>query len=203
MKHAALFLDRDGTINEEREFISSPQEVQLIPRSAAAIRDANAAGLKVFVITNQSGIARGLLTENQLEEIHRRLLDLLEAENAHVDEIYYCPHHPDLGNGPHRRECDCRKPKPGMLEQAAKAYGIDLSRSYLVGDRLIDIETGKAAGTSTVLVLTGYGRGEYETLSSNASGIDYVAEDLYDGWEFIKQRIQNPRTRQKGVDSAV
>ena len=203
MKHAALFLDRDGTINEEREFISSPQEVQLIPRSAAAIRGANAAGLKVFVITNQSGIARGLLTVNQLEEIHGRLLGLLEAENAHVDGIYYCPHHPDLGDGPYRRECDCRKPKPGMLQQAAMAYGVDLSRSYLVGDRIIDIETGKAAGTSTVLVLTGYGRGEYESIGSNTSGIDYVAEDLYDGWQFIKQRIQDPRTSQKGVDSAV
>lgn len=183
MKEVALFLDRDGTVNEECEFMSSPEQVRLIPKSAEAIRDANAEGVKVFIITNQSGIARGFLTEEELGKVHRRLLELLEQERAHIDGIYYCPHHPEFGP-----DCECRKPKPGLLQRAAKEFNIDLTRSYLVGDRLIDVETGRAAGTTNVLVLTGYGRQEYETSGMNHPPIDYVAENLYDGWQFIKQR---------------
>ncbi len=203
MKRVALFLDRDGTINEEREFISSPEQVQLIPRSAEAIRDANAAGIKVFVITNQSGIARGFLTEQQLAELHRRLLELLQRERAHIDGIYYCPHYPELGSDGYGGGCECRKPKPGLLQRAAKEFDVDLARSYLVGDRLIDIQTGKAAGTTNVLVLTGYGRREYEASGVNDPPIDYVARDLYDGWQYIKQRIQEQRREHQDLDSAV
>ncbi|MEE9225668.1 MAG: D-glycero-beta-D-manno-heptose 1,7-bisphosphate 7-phosphatase [Bacteroidota bacterium] len=203
MKRVALFLDRDGTINEEREFISSPEQVQLIPRSAEAIRDANAAGIKVFVITNQSGIARGFLTEQQLAELHRRLLELLQRERAHIDGIYYCPHYPELGSDGYGGGCECRKPKPGLLQRAAKEFDVDLARSYLVGDRLIDIQTGKAAGTTNVLVLTGYGRREYEASGVNDPAIDYVARDLYDAWQYIKQRIQEQRREHQDLDSAV
>ena len=203
MKNVALFLDRDGTINEEREFISSPEQIQLIPRSAEAIRDANSSGLKVFIISNQSGIARGFLTEQQLAHVHRRLVAQLEREEARIDGIYYCPHHPEFGDHPYRADCECRKPKPGLLQQAAKEFDVNLSHSYLVGDRLVDIQTGRAAGTTNVLVLTGYGRREYEASRKNDPGIDYVAQDLFDGWRFIKQQIQDRRKEHKDLESAV
>lgn len=203
MKQVALFLDRDGTINEERKFISSPEQVQLIPKSAEAIRDANASGLKVFVITNQSGIARGFLTEQQLADIHKRLLELLQREQAHIDGIYYCPHHPEFGSDLHRGDCECRKPKPGLLRQAAKDFDVDLAASYSVGDRLIDLQTGKAAGTTNVLVLTGYGRKEYESSGKKDPAIDYVAQDLHHGWQCIKKRIQEQRREHRNLESAV
>ncbi len=203
MKQVGLFLDRDGTVNEELDFISSPDQVRLIPGSAEAIRGANATGLKVFIITNQSGIARGFLTEQQLDEVHTRLLKLLEDEHASIDGIYYCPHHPELGNERYRRDCDCRKPRPGLLRQAALKSNVDLKRSFLVGDRLIDIETGKAAGTTNVLVLTGYGEEEYEASRKNELAIDYVARDLLEGWQFIKQRFQERQNMHPDDNTAI
>lgn len=160
-KHISLFLDRDGTICEEVGYLSSPEQIRLLPGAADAIRLANSRGIKAVVITNQSGIARGYFTEEKLREIHQELHRQLEAERAFLDQIYFCPHHPTEGKDPYRRSCDCRKPASGMILRAASEIGIDLERSYCVGDRYADIECGIRVGTKGVLVLTGYGTEEW------------------------------------------
>jgi len=151
----AVFLDRDGTINEEVDYLSDPEQLVLLPGAAAAIRRWNEAGYLVVVVTNQSGIARGLLDEARLREIHDRLREMLRVEGAELDAFYHCPHHPDLGEPPLRARCDCRKPAPGMLLRAAEELGIDLARSWIVGDSLRDLEAGAAAGVRGILVETG------------------------------------------------
>ncbi|HTY37498.1 MAG TPA: D-glycero-beta-D-manno-heptose 1,7-bisphosphate 7-phosphatase [Bacteroidota bacterium] len=183
-----LFFDRDGTLNTELDFLSRPEELQLIPNAARAIREANDFGLKVFIITNQSGIARGLFTEMDLQAIHKRLRGMLEEQGARVDAIYYCPHHPEYGQTPYKKSCSCRKPKPGMLKKAAKEFGIKLSQSFLIGDRCIDMEAGKAAGCTTALVLTGYGAVEREDCNK-AHCTDFVAKDAYEAWLHIKEML--------------
>ncbi len=154
----ALFLDRDGVLIEELEYLSDPTRVRLIPGAAGAVRRANDAGWRVVVVSNQSGVARGLFAESVLPEINRIIADRLLVEaGASVDRFYYCPHHPTEGQGIYRIDCDCRKPKPGMLLKAATELGIDLARSWMVGDRATDLQAGAAACCRTILVRTGYG----------------------------------------------
>lgn len=149
----AVFLDRDGTINEYRGFLTDIEEFHLLPGAGEAIRLLNRTEVLVILVTNQPVIARGEVTEEQLEEIHRKMETLLGAEGAYVDAIYYCPHHPDSGFAGEipelKRACDCRKPKPGMLLQAADDYHIDLAVSWMVGDQKTDIQAGKNAGCHT------------------------------------------------------
>lgn len=145
----ALFLDRDGTIIHDEHYIATPQQVALIPGVAAAIRRANEAGVLVVVVTNQSGIARGLLTTEDYERVHRRMSELLAAEGAHVDAAYFCPHHPEF-NGP----CSCRKPGTLLFQQAATAHGIDLSRSAFIGDHWRDALPALSFGGRGILVPT-------------------------------------------------
>ena len=186
--HTALFLDRDGTINEEVDYLSSVNQLRLIDGSAEAIREANQLGLKVFIITNQSGIARGMLTEHNLKEVHTKLLELLNDNNAHVDAIYYCPHHPDAIESQYRKDCDCRKPNIGMLTKAQNEFNIDLKKSFVIGDRAIDIQTGNNAGATSILVLTGYGKEEQRLLRQHDARADYIAENLYDAVQYVKQQ---------------
>ena len=186
-KKLALFLDRDGTINKEVNFLKDPSQLVLINGSAEAIREANELGLKVIVFTNQSGIARGYLTESDLELIHKKLNELLSKEGAKVDAYYYCPHHPTEGNGKYRVDCDCRKPKGGMLIKASKDFGIDLKNSFVVGDRCIDIKAGKSVGAVTILVLTGYGKDELKRCEGEP---DFVAENLKEAVEIIKKCLR-------------
>ena len=154
----ALFLDRDGVLIEEVEYLAKLELVRLIPGAAAVVRRANDAGWRVVVVSNQSGVARGLLPESFLAEVHREIArHLLEEAGAKLDRFYYCPHHPTEGQGVYRIACECRKPKPGMLLQAARELGIDLARSWMIGDRRTDLEAGAAAGCRTILVRTGYG----------------------------------------------
>jgi D-glycero-D-manno-heptose 1,7-bisphosphate phosphatase len=152
----AVFLDRDGTINVEKDYLYRPEEFEFIPGAAEAIRRLNQAGFLVVVITNQSGVARGYYTEQDVHHLHRHIGQLLSLSGAWVDAWYYCPHHPS-GKTPYNLDCGCRKPRTGMLEQAARDLGIDLSRSWMVGDKQVDVEAGIAAGCRPVLVLTGYG----------------------------------------------
>ncbi len=156
-KHAAVFMDRDGTINEEVNYLSRMEQLKLYPQTAGAIRRINAAGMKAVVVTNQSGIARGYFTEEFVRSVHDRINELLAAEGARIDGFYVCPHHPVHGIGIYKKDCDCRKPKPGLLLQAAREMDIDLARSYMVGDMLKDVEAGKKAGARGILVCTGYG----------------------------------------------
>lgn len=152
----AVFLDRDGTINVEKDYLYRPEEFEFIPGAAEAIRLLNRAGFLVVVVTNQSGVARGYYTEQDVYQLHRHIEQLLLMADARIDAWYYCPHHP-AGQHPYNLDCDCRKPRTGMLEQAAQDLGIDLSRSWMVGDKQVDVEAGIAAGCRPLLVLTGYG----------------------------------------------
>jgi D-glycero-D-manno-heptose 1,7-bisphosphate phosphatase len=159
----AIFIDRDGTINEDIGYVSSPDELIIYPWAAEAVRLINGAGFKAIVITNQSGVARRLYTEETLDAIHERMTSELAREHARIDAIYYCPHHPELGDERYRMSCECRKPGPGMLFAAAREHTIDLARSYVIGDKASDINLAARAGARGVLVLTGYGR---ETLAN-------------------------------------
>jgi len=149
----AVFLDRDGTVVEERDYLARAEDVHLVPGAADAIRRLRRAGFAVVLVTNQSGIARGLYTEDDYRAVQARLEALLEAEHAPVDATYYCPHHPDFTG-----LCDCRKPGPGMYRRAARELGVAPERSWFVGDKLSDVEAARVFGGHAVLVRTGYGR---------------------------------------------
>lgn len=174
----AVFLDRDGTVNEEKGYINHLSRFQLLPGSVEAISRLNRAGLKVVLITNQSGVARGYFPASLIAEVHQHLQNLLRQGGAHLDGIYTCQHGPDEG-------CHCRKPKPGLLLQAAQELDIDLNRSYVVGDRYLDIELAANVGAKGILVLTGYGRGEFEHQGRKRVEPVYVAEDLRDAAAWI------------------
>ena len=157
-RQAAVFLDRDGTINEEVGYLDRIEKLRLIPGAAEAIRLINESGMKTIVVTNQSGVARKIFDEASVDEVHTRLRDMLRAEGAFLDGVYYCPHHPTEGRGDYLRTCDCRKPAPGLLLRAAEELRLDLARSYMVGDTLKDIEAGTRAGAKGILVRTGCGK---------------------------------------------
>jgi D-glycero-D-manno-heptose 1,7-bisphosphate phosphatase len=183
----AVFLDRDGTIVREADYLRSPEELRLLPRAADAIRRLNEIGFAVVVATNQSGVARGLLTEDDLAQVHRTLQQRLAKRGARLDHIYFCPHHPTAGRGRYRQECSCRKPAPGMLLRAAEELGLDLSRCFAVGDSPRDLIAGRQAGCRTVLVRTGYG-GRAEAESDDPLPADYVADDLAAAVEWIVEQ---------------
>jgi D,D-heptose 1,7-bisphosphate phosphatase len=157
----AVFLDRDGVLNVERGDLARADDLELLPGVAEAVRRINESGYLAVVVTNQPAVAKGLLSERELDRIHARLETLLGKEHAWLDRLYYCPHHPDGGYPGERPElktvCRCRKPSPGMLRRAAHELNIDLSRSVMIGDRTVDIEAGRSAGVTTILVRTGCG----------------------------------------------
>lgn len=156
---SAVFLDRDGTINIEKDYLYQAENFEFIPGTPEAIRMLNQAGTLVVVVTNQSGVARGYYTEDDVEKLHRHIDLELERYGAHVDVWLFCPHHP-TGRGSYALPCNCRKPLPGMLQEAATRYDIDLVKSTMIGDKRGDIEAGEAAGCQTILVRTGYGANE-------------------------------------------
>jgi len=152
----AVFLDRDGVINEEDGIIRSVEQLRLLPRAGEAIARLNQASLPVIVITNQPVVARGWCSEAELDTIHEHLRALLRPFGATLDAIYYCPHHENANDPAYRLVCDCRKPRPGLLNLAAKDFGLDLTRCILIGDRTVDLEAARAAGAAAWLVRTGY-----------------------------------------------
>lgn len=188
MRDRAVFLDRDGTINEEVHHLSHVEQFRLLPTVAEAIKRINEAQFKVIIITNQSVIARGIISEKTLGEIHRYMIDQLATHGAHVDAVYYCPHHPAAGNGPLSINCDCRKPQPGMLFQAAEELNIALHHSFMIGDKLSDLVSGHAAGCRTALVKTGYGAETEKQINGSALKPDYVAPDLLEAAKWILQQ---------------
>jgi D-glycero-D-manno-heptose 1,7-bisphosphate phosphatase len=157
-KNIAVFLDRDGTINEEVGYLNSLDKLKIIPGAYEAIRLINGTGMKAVVISNQAGVARGLFTEDFVKMTNEHLQTALRQKGACIDNFYYCPHHPTEGIGIYLQNCNCRKPAPGMLLQAAQDLNIDLTRSYFVGDSFRDMEAAKKAGVKGVLVKTGYGQ---------------------------------------------
>ena len=158
----AVFLDRDGTLNEEIGYVNHPSRFQVYPWAGAAVRELNRAGFASVVVTNQSGVARGYFDERLVQLLHEKLRAEISGGGADLDGIYYCPHHPEGKIEEYKRDCDCRKPSLGLIQCAARELNLDLSRSFLIGDRYLDIETARRAGLPCVFVLTGYGLGEYE-----------------------------------------
>lgn len=156
----AVFLDRDGTILEEAGYLDRLERLVFFPFSIDAIRAFNHGGLAVVIVSNQAGVARGIFREEFIAEAHTFVTNRLEAGGAHVDGFYYCPHHPDGSVERYRIACDCRKPRPGMLRQAAADLHLNLSRSFVIGDRWHDLQAGEAVGARGILVRTGYGRTE-------------------------------------------
>ena len=148
----AVFLDRDGTLNVDTGYISRPEGVRLMPNAAEGARALSEAGYALIIVSNQSGIARGTITTPQAEAVDAKVLDLLRERGVHIEATYRCPHLPGGKVAEFAVECDCRKPKPGMIAQAARELGLDLARSWTVGDGVRDVEAGLAAGTRAVLI---------------------------------------------------
>jgi D-glycero-D-manno-heptose 1,7-bisphosphate phosphatase len=151
----AVFLDRDGTICEEMGYVNHIDRLRIFPFAAEAIRQLNEAEIPVIVITNQSGVARNIFPESLVQQVHKKMISELAAGGAWIDDIYFCPHK-------FEDACECRKPNPGLIERAAREHSLDLAASWVVGDRYADLEMAHAAGGRGILVMTGYGRGEYE-----------------------------------------
>ncbi|MFZ4855710.1 MAG: D-glycero-beta-D-manno-heptose 1,7-bisphosphate 7-phosphatase [Desulfuromonadaceae bacterium] len=170
----AVFLDRDGTVNVEKEYLYRSADFEFIPGAPEAIRILNEAGIMVVVVTNQSGVARGYYTEEDVEILHRHITCELERFGAHVDAWLYCPHHP-TGRGSYALPCQCRKPLPGMLHDASRRYDIDLRNSTMIGDKRTDMEAGQTAGCRTILVRTGFGTAEEPYIAPQTT----VCDDLF------------------------
>jgi D-glycero-D-manno-heptose 1,7-bisphosphate phosphatase len=191
MERAAMFIDRDGCLTEEVGYVNHVSRIRLLSRTAEAIRRLNGAGVPAVMVTNQAGIARGYFTEAILHAVNAEMVRQLAAAGARLDGLYVCMHHPDEGEPPYRASCDCRKPRPGLLRRAARDLGLDLSGSVMVGDKISDVAVGQSVGAAGVLVLTGYGRGEWEHQQEHwTSKPDHVADDLLDAvdWALARPR---------------
>lgn len=190
-QNIGVFIDRDGTISEEVGYVNHLSRYQVYPWTAEAVRNFNEAGLKAIVVTNQAGVARGYFTEELVKQVHEKLVAEMKLAGARFDAIYYCPHHPSVGEPPYRQSCNCRKPKIGMLERAAAEFGIEVSQSFVIGDRYGDIELAQNAGARSIFVLSGYGLGEYEYQRQNwKRRPDWVARDLLEASQVVLQAIK-------------
>ena len=168
-------MDRDGTINVDTGYMSNPEALELLPGAAGAIKELNSHGITVVVISNQSAVARGYATEEQVANVNKRLLELLDAEDAYLDDIFFCPHHPD-------DSCLCRKPATGLIDAAVKKHSLAAEGSYMVGDKRTDMELGRAVGAITIMVRTGLGEVE---LKRSETEPDFAATDLADAVKWI------------------
>jgi D,D-heptose 1,7-bisphosphate phosphatase len=188
-KNIAVFLDRDGTINEEVGYLDSLDKLKVIPSAYEAIRLINESGMKAVVISNQAGVARGLFTEDFVKITNEHLQTALRQKGAYIDNFYYCPHHPTEGIGIYVQQCNCRKPAPGMLLTAAQELNIDLTRSYLIGDRFRDMEAGKKVGVKGILVKTGFGQGLLQDdgpdEATKENKPDFIAKDILEAVKCI------------------
>jgi len=195
----AVFIDRDGCLTEEVGYVNHPSRIRLLAGSAAAVRRLNTAGVPAVVATNQSGIARGYFSEELLRLANDEMVRQLAAADARLDALYVCTHHPREGQPPHRASCECRKPRPGLLVKAAVELGLELTASVMVGDKLSDVAAGHAAGAAGVLVLSGYGRGEWEYRAPESTiKPDHVAVDLLEAVDWALERLTRGGSRACG-----
>jgi D-glycero-D-manno-heptose 1,7-bisphosphate phosphatase len=184
-------MDRDGCLTEEVGYVNHASRIRLLPRTAEAVRRLNAAGVPAVMVTNQAGIARGYFSEDVLRAAHQALERQLADGGARLDGLYACTHHPTEGAPPYRADCDCRKPRPGLLLRAARELDLDLTASVMVGDRISDVAVGQSVGAAGVLVLTGYGRGEWEHQRAGWTvKPDHVADDLADAVDWTLGRLR-------------
>ncbi|MEQ8763329.1 MAG: D-glycero-beta-D-manno-heptose 1,7-bisphosphate 7-phosphatase [Planctomycetota bacterium] len=184
-RHPAVFLDRDGTLIEDVHFPRRVDDLHILAGVPEALRSLRDAGYRLIVLTNQSGIARGYLTERTLQEMHAHLLERLGAQGASLDAFYYCPHHPTEGSPPYRTECECRKPAPGLMRRAESDWNIDLSRSFVVGDTLRDLKIAGDTGCQRILVRTGKGEESERELEAEPGLADHVCDGLLDAANWI------------------
>ena len=185
MLRPAVFLDRDGTVNVEAGYIRELENLHLIPGAAEAIKGLNELGVLVVLVTNQSGPARGYYPESWISKLHERLGTLLAAEGAFMDALYYCPHLPEGSVPEFTMNCYCRKPEPGMLLQAAQEHKIDLTHSFMIGDKATDVEVGQNAGTHTILLTSGYGQQVLDGTYQHQVKPDYVFDTLLEAFEQV------------------
>jgi D-glycero-D-manno-heptose 1,7-bisphosphate phosphatase len=185
----AIFLDRDGTLSHEVGYLNHPGRFRLYPWSVDAVRAINRSSRLAVVVTNQAGVARGYFPESVFEEVQARLRRDVEAGGARFDAVYACLHHPSVGEEPYRKDCDCRKPRPGLLRRAESELGADLRRSWVVGDRYSDLQLAWSVGASGALVKSGYGLGELTYLAAGwPRQPDLVAENVLEAVERIVGR---------------
>ena len=177
----AVFFDRDGTLNEDTGYVGEPARLRLLDGACEAVRMVRAAGLACVVVTNQSGVARGMFDEEAVRAVHARLEALLAESDAYLDGIYYCPHHPEARVEAYRRACPCRKPAPGMLHRAGADLELDLSRSFVVGDKVSDMQAAKAVGARGVRVYADAGVDDEAT---------FRAEDIFSAAQWILSRLE-------------
>jgi D-glycero-D-manno-heptose 1,7-bisphosphate phosphatase len=194
MAAPAVFLDRDGTLIEEVGYLDRLERLRLFPWSIDAVRLLNRAGFAVVVVSNQAGVARGFFGEAFVEEVRRDIDARVAAGGARIDGWYHCPHHPDAPVAEYRRQCDCRKPRPGMIRQAARDLQIDPARSYVIGDRWLDVQLAHNVGARGILVRTGYGASE-ERQTPDGAKADMIADNLIEAVSWILREAQSPKPK--------
>lgn len=172
-----VFLDRDGTINVEKNYLYRPEEFEFIPKVPEAIARLNNAGYQVIVVSNQAGVARGYYSEDDVIKLHQYVNEQLSKYKAHIDGFYYCPHHPDAGIGKYKMKCHCRKPETGLFEKACEDFDVNIEDSWMIGDNIGDIKAGNNFRLKTILVRTGYGS---QLEKEGFHLFQYIADDLYD-----------------------
>lgn len=189
-----IFLDRDGTLNEEVNYLHRKEDLRILDGVPEAIRLWKERGYKIVVVTNQAGVARGYYQESDVKALHAYMNELLRLQGAEVDHFFYCPHHPEHGIGKYKQACHCRKPETGMFEMAEQYYEVDKAHSWMIGDTLNDVKAGHNYGVKTVLVGTGYGAAQRESVGAGEeSPYDFYAETLMDAaratlaWEDIAE----------------
>ena len=183
-----IFLDRDGTLNVEVNYLHRKEDLVLLPGVPEALKAFKDQGYKLVVITNQAGVARGYYTEEDVKELHRYMNELLAGQGAGIDASYYCPPHPEHGIGKYKIPCHCRKPETGMFEMAEQDFEVDKASSWMIGDKLIDIEAGRNYGVRTVLVGTGYGAGVHDEQKKKGDfPYDLYADDLLEAYDEINR----------------
>jgi heptosyltransferase-2 len=183
----AAFLDRDGTIIEDSGYLGDPEGIQFIPGAIEALRRLQAAGYRLIVVTNQAGVARGLITEAEVGRVNERLAELLDRAGVRLDGIYYCPHHPEYGPPAYRQDCECRKPKPGMIHRAVQDFGVDPSRSVVIGDHVSDVALARPfPGMVGIMLRTGHGAEQWERIQSGVLPRPvHIADDLLKAVEWF------------------
>jgi len=186
MSNQAVFLDRDGTVNEEMGYINHPDRFIILPQVPEAIRLLKKNNFKVILVSNQAGVAKGYFPIELIEEIHQILQERLRKEDATLDAIYYCPHHPQGSVSLYKKDCSCRKPKPGLIYKAQKDFNLAVNKSYVVGDRFKDIELAHNVGAKGILILTGYGKGELRYIAPHHPlKPHFIAQNLYQAAQWI------------------
>lgn len=188
IRRPAAFLDRDGTMIIERDFLGNPDEVEILPGVVEAIRLLNQWGYWVIGVSNQSGVVRGYFGTSDVDAVNERIIELLAAQKAYVNRIYYCPHHPEIAAARNEAACDCRKPAPGMIQRALGDYPIDLAGSFVVGDSIVDIGLARNVGIPGLLALTGYGARERELLTPDLTP-DVIADDLLAAVRWVGKKM--------------